>query len=90
MINVRCSAAAKHEARLTAVVVFPTPPFWLAMAMTRAKMIPQFQGECSRDLQGCKMFHVEHQRNREGESFHVEQKGENLVAQSPPHDKTPL
>src|SRR5262245_34992939 len=28
--------AAKPVARLIAVVVLPTPPFWLAMAMTRA------------------------------------------------------
>src|SRR5690554_4662739 len=27
---------ASAAARLTAVVVFPTPPFWLAMAMMRA------------------------------------------------------
>ncbi len=27
-------AAAKLAARLMLVVVFPTPPFWLAMAMT--------------------------------------------------------
>ena len=29
-------AAARHAERLTAVVVFPTPPFWLAIAMIRA------------------------------------------------------
>ena len=29
------SAVASEAATLTAVVVFPTPPFWLAMAMTR-------------------------------------------------------
>ena len=28
--------AAKEAARLIAVVVFPTPPFWLVMAMTLA------------------------------------------------------
>src|SRR5438132_12299890 len=28
------SAAASDAPRLIAVVVFPTPPFWLAMAMT--------------------------------------------------------
>src|SRR5512141_80550 len=32
-ISVRRSAAAKLAARFTAVVVLPTPPFWLAMAM---------------------------------------------------------
>src|SRR5207245_9099074 len=29
------SAVASEAARLTAVVVFPTPPFWLAIAITR-------------------------------------------------------
>src|SRR3569833_2632283 len=29
-------AAARLAARLTAVVVLPTPPFWFAMTMTRA------------------------------------------------------
>src|SRR5665647_345190 len=33
-----CSAAARLAARFTAVVVFPTPPFWFAMAMIRAKI----------------------------------------------------
>ena len=33
--SVFTSAAAKDEARLMAVVVLPTPPFWLATAMTR-------------------------------------------------------
>src|SRR5262245_42405164 len=28
----RCSATASAAAKLTAVVVFPTPPFWLVMA----------------------------------------------------------
>src|SRR5687768_4183592 len=36
MSRVRCSAAARLAARFTAVVVFPTPPFWFAMAMMRA------------------------------------------------------
>src|ERR1700733_8543911 len=35
MSRVFTSAAAKDEARLMAVVVLPTPPFWLATAMTR-------------------------------------------------------
>ena len=34
--SVLCSATAKLAARLTAVVVFPTPPFWFAIAMIRA------------------------------------------------------
>src|SRR5262249_40073593 len=33
--SVLTSAAAKDEARLMAVVVLPTPPFWLATAITR-------------------------------------------------------
>jgi hypothetical protein len=33
--SVRISATANAAPRLMAVVVFPTPPFWFAMAMTR-------------------------------------------------------
>ena len=33
--STRRRVAASEAARLTAVVVLPTPPFWLAMAMTR-------------------------------------------------------
>src|SRR3989442_1363846 len=33
--NVFRSAVASDAARLTAVVVLPTPPFWLAIAITR-------------------------------------------------------
>src|SRR5580698_7700671 len=33
--RVLTSAAAKEAARLMAVVVLPTPPFWLATAITR-------------------------------------------------------
>src|SRR4051794_10969768 len=36
MSSVLCSAAARLAARFTAVVVLPTPPFWFAMAITRA------------------------------------------------------
>src|SRR5262249_33404438 len=35
MSRTRLSRAARPAARLMAVVVLPTPPFWLAMAMTR-------------------------------------------------------
>ena len=31
--NTRCSASARAQARLTAVVVLPTPPFWLMTAI---------------------------------------------------------
>src|SRR5208282_923800 len=37
--RVLTSAAAKEAARLMAVVVLPTPPFWLAMAITRAMQL---------------------------------------------------
>src|ERR1700757_3604426 len=37
MSRVRFSAAATLAATLTAVVVFPTPPFWLTTAMTWAR-----------------------------------------------------
>src|SRR6267154_27733 len=33
--STRRRVAARDAARLTAVVVLPTPPFWFAMAMTR-------------------------------------------------------
>ena len=33
----RMSLAAREAARLMAVVVFPTPPFWLAIAKTLLK-----------------------------------------------------
>src|SRR6185312_187682 len=35
MSRTRRRVAAREAARLTAVVVLPTPPFWLATAMTR-------------------------------------------------------
>src|SRR5262249_30511212 len=35
------SMAAMQEARLTVVVVFPTPPFWLVMQIIRAIVILQ-------------------------------------------------
>src|SRR2546426_2163299 len=41
-IRTRCPSWARHDPRLIAVVVFPTPPFWLATAMTRA--IPLLSG----------------------------------------------
>ena len=36
--STRWPAAARDAARFTLVVVFPTPPFWLATAMTSAPM----------------------------------------------------
>jgi len=40
MMRVVFSEAASEAPRFTAVVVFPTPPFWLATAITRAKWSP--------------------------------------------------
>src|ERR1700730_9278267 len=40
MIRVWRSGAASEAPRFTAVVVFPTPPFWLAIAITRPKLSP--------------------------------------------------
>src|SRR5712692_8241610 len=37
--SVLTSAAAREAARLMAVVVLPTPPFWLATAMTRPMIL---------------------------------------------------
>ena len=39
--KVECSEAARHAARFTAVVVFPTPPFWFATAIIRANDPPK-------------------------------------------------
>src|SRR5438876_12320636 len=39
MSSVFTSAAAKDAARLMAVVVLPTPPFWLTTAITRPILI---------------------------------------------------
>src|SRR5208282_188189 len=40
--SVLTSAAASEAARLMAVVVLPTPPFWLATAMTRPMILLSF------------------------------------------------
>src|SRR6266404_5542198 len=39
--SVGCSAIARQAARFTAVVVFPTPPFWFAIAMIRDNITSQ-------------------------------------------------
>src|SRR3954466_12321614 len=39
MMRTRLPTAARAVARLTVVVVLPTPPFWLATEMTRARDI---------------------------------------------------
>ncbi len=56
--RVGCSAVARQAARFTAVVVLPTPPFWFATAMIRAKYSPESEN-LAKASQGCKMFHVE-------------------------------
>ena len=53
----RISAAARDAARLMAVVVLPTPPFWFEMAMIR----PIFSGMYHR---GGAVFHVEQSTHR--------------------------
>ena len=51
--RVGCSAEARQAARFTAVVVFPTPPFWFATAMIRANeyLASENLAEAIRDLQ---------------------------------------
>ena len=57
--RVGCSAVARQAAKFTAVVVFPTPPFWLATAMIRAKRFLASEN-LAKTAPRCKMFHVEH------------------------------
>src|SRR5580704_12585268 len=73
--NVLTSAAAREAARLMAVVVFPTPPFWLATAMTRPiyyflciarqNMRTRLRNQCLISVQIEEMFHVKHFVNRD-------------------------
>ena len=58
MSSVGCLAAARQAARFTAVVVFPTPPFWLATAMILAKHYLVSEN-LAKTTSGCKLFHVE-------------------------------
>src|SRR5271154_4268391 len=69
--RVLTSAAASEAARLMAVVVLPTPPFWLAIAMMRPIGVPCVRVrifEALGESNGgwlCKtgpMFHVKHFR----------------------------
>src|SRR5216684_3510475 len=71
--SVLTSAAASEAARLMAVVVLPTPPFWLATAMTRPMILflcvagricePVYEIN-ARFCANRGMFHVEHSRPR--------------------------
>src|ERR1017187_1536018 len=68
--NVLTSAAANEAARLMAVVVLPTPPFWLATAMTRPMILfsvccgseyANASGKAMPDFLAMRrVFHVEH------------------------------
>jgi hypothetical protein len=46
--NVRCPLIAKAAARLIEVVVFPTPPFWLATQIVRLTL-PSLVAKVSRE-----------------------------------------
>src|SRR6266481_10197158 len=81
--RVLTSAAASEAARLMAVVVLPTPPFWLATAMTRPMIL--FSGCCASEYANTclksmaefcgnlgRVFHVEHSaRFESGRGAHV-------------------
>src|ERR1700687_4443174 len=66
--SVLTSAAAREAARLMAVVVLPTPPFWLATAMTRPMILflcvarqdmrSDFRNQCLILVQLRGVFHV--------------------------------
>ena len=61
--RMRRSAIASAAARLTAVVVFPTPPFWLTIAMMRPNGLLREAAQSttvfSRGTLGAHVFHVE-------------------------------
>ena len=60
-MSARRSETASDAARLTAVVVFPTPPFWFAIARTSAMSLRgTSSGQCHAVRAGRKdVFHVE-------------------------------
>jgi hypothetical protein len=62
MMRVFFSEAANEAPRLMAVVVLPTPPFWLAIEIMRAKVASPryYAGTYQMGIRICKMFHVEH------------------------------
>src|SRR4030095_15163484 len=64
--NVRFSAAPRHAARLIAVVVLPTPPFWFATAM----MLPIVDRvTCPLLRQLLKRWHAPPGRHKPGATF---------------------
>src|SRR5260370_3953441 len=50
------AAAARAVPRLIAVVVFPTPPFWLAIAKTRGRRRTSGEGSAEAKLAGSDMI----------------------------------
>jgi hypothetical protein len=73
MMRVFCSEAASEAPRFTAVVVLPTPPFWLAMEITRAKcQFPQTRREFIRRELSMQDVSRGTSRNGERKMFHVE------------------
>src|ERR1700686_437587 len=68
--SVLTSAAASEAERVMAVVVLPTPPFWLAIAMTRPMILflcvarqdmrTRLRNQCQILVQLRRVFHVEH------------------------------
>src|SRR5713101_1667560 len=72
--SVLTSAAASEAARLMAVVVLPTPPFWLATAMTRPMILflcvarqdmrTGLRNQCQILCKSRRVFHVEHSQAR--------------------------
>src|SRR5512139_3721080 len=62
--TLRC-VAASDAARLTAVVVLPTPPFWLATAMTRFIRAPSLPDPVVRPAQFDQVALLGEARNRE-------------------------
>src|SRR5271156_2060595 len=69
--SVLTSAAASEAARLMAVVVLPTPPFWLATAMIRPMIFflvlrPEYSNGSAKSIQiavqNPRVFHVKHCR----------------------------
>src|SRR5688572_16992612 len=71
MTSVLRSATARHAPRFIAVVVLPTPPFWLAIAMIRPTC-PSRSGELPRG-RNITRAQLSSPANAE-EMFHVEQR----------------
>src|SRR6516225_2731790 len=69
MTSTLMSFAASEAAKLIAVVVFPTPPFWLAIANTRLKR--RWYHAVSRETKS--LFHVKRKTREPAILFHVKQ-----------------